>query len=114
MTREEIIKESRKYVKLAVRKKEELCGLYPDIQAAFLAGAEFVEEHQNVWHDIREEPELGSNIIVIDKNWQWWDIQSYDGEYDGCGDLTGWRCCVVLYNNIQYWAYINDLLPKNK
>lgn len=69
MTREEIIKESRKYVKLAVRKKEELCGLYPDIQAAFLAGAEFAYKHPiNVWHDINEEPELGSNIIAIDKN----------------------------------------------
>lgn len=115
MTREEIIKESRKYVKLKVKEREVLCGLYTDIQAAFLAGAEFAYKHPiNVWHDINEEPELGSNIIVIDKNWQWWDIQPYDGEYDGYGGLTGWRCCVAHYNDIQHWAYINDLLPKNK
>ena len=88
---------------------------YDDINChnAFLHGVEWADKHPiNVRHDINEEPELGSNIIVIDKNWQWWDIQHYDGEYDGGGDLTGWRCCVVLYNNIQYWAYINDLLPK--
>lgn len=110
MTREEIIKESRKYVKLAVRKKEELCGLYPDIQAAFLAGAEFVYGHPiNVWHTVSEEPEIGSNIVTIDYNGQWWDIQPYDGDYNGYGGLTGWACCAAHYN-IKQWAYINELI----
>ena len=65
-----------------------------------------------IWHDVSEEPQIGSNIVVVDEDGQWWDIQPYDGEYDGYGDLTGWRCCVVHYNNIQSWAYIPDLLPK--
>lgn len=67
-----------------------------------------------LWHDVYEEPEIGSNIIVVDKYGQWWDIQPYDGEYDGYGGLTGWECCVAHYNNIQRWAYIDDLLPKTK
>lgn len=80
---------------------------------AFLHGVEWAEEQiANVWHDASEEPRIGSNIVVVDKKGQWWDIQPYDGEYDGYGGLTGWRCCVVHYNNIQSWAYIEDLLPK--
>ena len=80
----------------------------------FEAGAKWADEHpkfENAWHDAYEEPEIGSNIIVIDKKGQWWDIQPYDGEYDGYGGLTGWRCCVVHYN-IQHWAYMSDLRPK--
>lgn len=81
--------------------------------AAFIAGVDYADRHpKNVWHKASEEPEIGSNIVVVDKNGQWWDIQPYDGEYDGYGGLTGWRCCVAHYNDIQHWAYVNDLLPK--
>ena len=66
----------------------------------------------SLWHDAYKEPEIGSNIIVVDKYGQWREIQPYDGEYDGYGSLTGWECCVAQYNNIQRWAYIDDLLPK--
>ena len=83
------------------------------IANGFKAGVVWADEHPvNVWHDASEEPQIGSNIVVVDEDGQWWDIQPYDGEYDGYGDLTGWRCCVVHYNNIQSWAYIPDLLPK--
>ena len=80
----------------------------------FEAGAKWADEHpkfENAWHDAYEEPEIGSNIIVIDKKGQWWDIKPYDGDYNGYGGLTGWRCCVVHYN-IQHWAYMSDLRPK--
>lgn len=76
-----------------------------------MQNSEYIDLSQ-VWHDASEEPQIGSNIVVVDEDGQWWDIQPYDGEYDGYGDLTGWRCCVVHYNNIQSWAYISDLLPK--
>ena len=80
---------------------------------AFLHGVEWADEHPiNPWRDASEEPQIGSNIVVVDEKGQLWDIQPYDGEYDGYGGLTGWRCCVVHYNNIQSWAYIKDLLPK--
>lgn len=65
-----------------------------------------------VWHDASEEPENGSNIVAIDKDGNWWDIQPYySGDYDGYG-LSGWHFCSINYNNIQKWAYISDLLPK--
>ena len=82
---------------------------------AFEAGAKWADKHPDLsqlWHDAYKEPEIGSNIIAVDKYGQWWEIQPYDGEYDGYGGLTGWECCVVHYNNIQCWAYIDDLLPK--
>lgn len=88
-----------------------------DVQDAFENGAKWADKHpdlSHIWHDAYEEPEIGSNIIVVDENGRWWDIKPYDGEYDGYGDLTGWKCCVVHYNNIQRWAYIDDLLPKTK
>lgn len=82
---------------------------------SFIEGANWADKHPNLeslWHNASEEPQIGSNIVVVDKMGQWWDIQPYDGEYDDCNGLTGWRCCVVHYNNIQSWAYIRDLLPK--
>ena len=115
MTREEQIQEAKD--KTFPTSKEGRS--YESAWAAggFEMGAHWADEHPNLsslWHDASEEPKIGSNIVVVDKNGQWWDIQPYDGEYDGYGDLTGWRCCVVHYNNIQCWAYIDDLLPKTK
>ena len=88
-----------------------------DIRQAFEKGATFADNNpylSSLWHDAYKEPEIGSNIIVVDKYGQWWEIQPYDGEYDGYGGLTGWECFVAHYNNIQRWAYIDDLLPKTK
>ena len=83
----------------------------PTICAAFVDGAEWADKHPiNVWHNVSEEPKIGSNIVAIDENRQWWDIQPYNGNYDWHG-LDGWRSCIRTYN-IQKWAYINDLLPK--
>lgn len=65
-----------------------------------------------IWHDASEEPNNGSNIVAIDKDGQWLDIQPYhSGDY-GVYGLKGWSCCILNYNNIQKWAYISDLLPK--
>lgn len=111
MTRDEqIIEALHNYGKTL---NEEAAFDYEDMKCAFKKGAKWADNHPlNVWHDVSEEPQIGSNIVVVDEDGQWWDIQPYDGEYDGYGDLTGWRCCVVHYNNIQSWAYISDLLPK--
>ena len=109
MTRkEEILKAARDYVNGVTLSS-------PSKFIHFAAGARWADEHPNLlslWHDASEEPQIGSNIVVVDEKGQLWDIQPYDGEYDGYGGLTGWRCCVVHYNNIQSWAYIKDLLPK--
>jgi hypothetical protein len=57
-----------------------------------------------LWHDVSEEPKIGSNIVAIDKGGEWWDIQPYEGNNDGYG-LRGW-------SYFKQWAYISDLLPK--
>lgn len=80
------------------------------IFAAFIEGASRMNyEHAKVWHPTSEEPEIGSNIVAIDYDGQWWDIQPYDGDYNGYGGLTGWACCAIHYN-IKQWAYINELI----
>lgn len=87
-----------------------------DFSYGFRAGAEWADDNpdlSSLWHDVREEPQIGSNIVAVDEKVQLWDIQPYDGEYDDCCGLTGWRCFVVHYN-IQRWAYISDLLPKGE
>ena len=118
LARDEQIKcASKDYVNYLLDKQEYHNEDYTedDIRQAFEKGAMFADNNpylSSLWHDASEEPRIGSNIVVVDEDGQWWDIQPYDGEYDGYGDLTGWRCCVVHYNNIQSWAYISDLLPK--
>lgn len=92
-------------------------GYYEDSKLSayccFRDGAEWADKHPiNVWHDTSEEPDIGSNIVAIDKDEQWWDIQPYNNDYDEYG-LNGWECCILVYNSIQKWAYIDDLLPKN-
>lgn len=76
---------------------------------------DMTEEYINlsqIWHDASEEPKIGYNIVAIDKDGQWWDIQPYNSDdYDGYG-LKGWPYCSINYNHIQKWAYISDLLPK--
>lgn len=75
------------------------------IRDIFIKGARWADNHPvNVWHDINEEPKIGSNIVAINGNDKWWDIHPYDGDYS-------WRSWVSSYN-IQRWAYIDDLLPK--
>lgn len=114
---EEIKCASKDYVNYLLDKQEYHNEDYTedDIRQAFENGAMFADRNPDLsalWRDASEEPQIGSNIVVVDEKGQLWDIQPYDGEYDGYGGLTGWRCCVVHYNNIQSWAYISDLLPK--
>lgn len=107
MTREEEIKQAA-YDQYC--NSESIC--FTLMCDSFKQGAEWADEHPiNVWHNTTEEPQIGSNIVAIDKLGQWWVIQPYNGDYNGCR-LKGWKCCVHNYNDIQKWAYINDLLPK--
>ena len=48
-------------------------------------------KYVTVVNDAYKEPEIGSNIIVVDKYGQWWEIQPYDGEYDGYDTLTSFE-----------------------
>ena len=113
MTREKEIKQSaRKYIDTYIPDVRGICE--QDIYETFINGAEWADEHpdlSSLWHDTSEEPKIGSNIVAIDKDGRLLGIQPYDDDYDRFG-LEGWRRCVYLYNDIQKWAYISDLLPK--
>lgn len=86
--------------------------IYNSEIASFEAGVQWADNHPvNVWHDASEEPKIGSNIVAIDSDGNWWDIRPYHGDYDGYGLKKGWRSCIRTYD-IQKWAYISDLLPK--
>ena len=112
MTREEIEKFSRIEPYSFETDREEMWYKIGCIDG--LDAADEKPDTTKLWHNAYKEPEIGSNIIAVDKYGQWWEIQPYDGQYDGYGSLTGWECCVAHYNNIQRWAYIDDLLPKTK
>lgn len=111
MTREEEIKQAIEHnldVSIYTPKDGEI------LKEAFYIGAKWADSNPNtslLWHKASEEPKIGSNIVVIDKLGQWWIIQPYNGDYNGC-KLKGWSCCVHNYNDIQKWAYIEDLLSK--
>ena len=82
-------------------------------QIGCIDGLNAADKEPNIsvlWHDASEEPQIGSNIVAIDTDGKWWDIQPYDGDYN-CNGLNGWRSCIRTYD-IQKWAYIDDLLPK--
>ena len=72
MTREEEIKyASKDYVNYLLDKQEYHNENYTedDIRQAFEKGAKWADNNSvNVWHDTSEEPNIGSNIVAIDKD----------------------------------------------
>lgn len=103
MTRKEkIISEAKKYYLGNMRCYD-----------AFLHGVEFADEHpKNIWHDVGEQPDEYSNIVIVDNNKRFLEMNYCSAEYD-CYGLLGWGACHLHYN-IKYWAYVDDLLPKTK
>lgn len=98
MTREEIISEANKYYSDNIRCYD-----------AFLHGVEFAEEHlKNVWHDASEEPQ-GNNWHILCQN----EMDGYCLESRVFMLNDPWKE-FVEEEMIVKWAYINDLLPKNK
>ena len=63
---------------------------------------------KNVWHDVGEEPEDNSHILIRYKYLGTMEFKSYHINYQ-C-DLT-WPE-LVNFQEIRYWAYIDDIFPK--
>lgn len=74
-----------------------------------------------VWHDAKEEPKAGRQVIAIKDNtafcgiYRPYDNKGYTPRYQGLyysegGCLSGsiW----VYWKDVVKWAYIEDLLPK--
>lgn len=74
-----------------------------------------------VWHDAKEEPKAGRQVIAIKDNtafcgiYQPYDNKGYTPRYQGLywsggGCLSG--AVLAYWEDVVKWAYIEDLLPK--
>lgn len=74
-----------------------------------------------VWHDAKEEPESGRQVIAIKDNtafcgiYRPYDNKGYTPRYQGLywsGDEGLAGSVWVYWKDVVKWAYIEDLLPK--
>ena len=61
---------------------------------------------ESLWHDASEEPKDNSEIVIVDTEGEFRDIDYFSDDYDG------WEEFCVAHYNIKIWAYKSDLLPK--
>lgn len=100
MTREEEIREASATTLLEIN-----CDIHHAVISAFQDSARWADSNPNIsslWHDISEEPKEDMDILCIYEHSKTFivpKIRSY--LYDWLKD-----------NNVEKWAYINDLLPK--
>ena len=105
MTREEkIIREAKSYYSNNIKCYD-----------AFLHGAQWADNNPDLslmWHDADDEPEDGSDVLLLDSEQR--AIAFNIGKvcyYEAYG-LLGWPAYVLNYD-VKRWAYISDLLPRN-
>lgn len=114
MTREEEIKcASKDYVNYLLDKQEYHNENYTedDIRQAFEKGAMFANNNpdtSSLWHDASEKPQDNSHILIRYNYLGTMEFKSYHINYQ-C-DLT-WPE-LVNFQEIKYWAYIDDIFPK--
>ena len=90
---EQIISEAKKYYSDSI-----------NCHNAFLHGVEWADEHPvDVWHDYNEEPKWNEPMLGEDS--EGFSIYKWVGQED-C-----WYTFVDIYD-LDRWAYIKDLLPK--
>ena len=56
---------------------------------------------ETAWHDVSNEPILDSDILLVDINGEWIDIQNYN-------PIMDWMDLVEKYAIVK-WSYIQDL-----
>ena len=80
-----------------------------DLSKAFRDGAEWADKHpQDVWHETSEKPQDNSHILICYNYLGTMEFKSYHINYQ-C-DVT-WPE-LVNFQEIKYWAYIDDIFPK--
>lgn len=80
-----------------------------DLAKAFRDAADWADAHPvNVWHDTSEKPQDNSHILIRYNYLGTMEFKSYHINYQ-C-DLT-WPE-LVNFQEIKYWAYIDDIFPK--
>ena len=60
-----------------------------------------LENMETAWHDVSNEPILDSDILLVDINGEWIDIQNYN-------PIMDWMDLVEKYAIVK-WSYIQDL-----
>lgn len=60
----------------------------------------------SLWHDVSEEPNKNSVILVLQ-----WNIKGNSGYEFYYADSINWDRFVEIYG-VSIWAYVSDLLPK--
>ena len=66
---------------------------------------------KDLWHPASEEPEEHTDIIYIDEDKDFWDINNYDSNNFDDSFGKGWKSACRT-QDIYKWAYKDDLFPK--
>lgn len=84
-----------------------------DIKEAIGLGAKWAinELLKGLWHSNTEKPKEDSNIVYIDENDEFWDIDNYNSDNFDDSFGEGWDSACRT-QNIYKWCYKEDLLPK--
>ena len=79
----------------------------------FNAGAKWAinEFLKDLWNPISDKPEEHTDIIYIDEDKDFWDINNYDSNNFDDSFGKGWESACRT-QDIYKWAYKDDLLPK--
>lgn len=83
------------------------------IEDSFISGAKWAinEFLKDLWHPISDKPEEHTDIIYIDEDKDFWDINNYDSNNFDDSFGKGWKSACRT-QDIYKWAYKDDLLPK--
>lgn len=84
-----------------------------DLACGFKEGANWAinEFLKGLWHPISDKPEEHTDIIYIDEDKDFWDINNYDSNNFDDSFGKGWKSACRT-QDIYKWAYKDDLLPK--
>ena len=84
-----------------------------DLACGFKEGAKWAinELLKDLWHSNTEKPKEDSNIVYIDENDEFWDIDNYNSDNFDDSFGEGWDSACRT-QNIYKWCYKEDLLQK--
>lgn len=75
---------------------------------SFIAGAKWADKHPDIsslWHNTSEEPKESVDILFMSKNGKVHKVSKVDNS------LYSW---LKDNNDLNKWAYINDILPQKE
>lgn len=86
------------------------CGF---ISPEFYSGAKWMQEEllKDLWHPNTEEPKENSDIVYIDEDNEFWDIDNYKSDNFDDSFGKGWKSACRT-QSIYKWCYKQDLLPR--